>query len=77
MSSWVVYAGIITSNSAKLAEYQGFAVERIIYNKNYNHRTHDNDIALVKLRTPLNFSGDRYFINHMYSICATVCHVSH
>ncbi|XDV32502.1 hypothetical protein PO909_003297 [Leuciscus waleckii] len=56
VSSWVVYAGIITSNSAKLAEYQGFAVERIIYNKNYNHRTHDNDIALVKLRTPLNFS---------------------
>nr|XP_009289871.1 transmembrane protease serine 5 isoform X2 [Danio rerio] len=54
--SWVVYAGIITSNLAKLAQYQGFAVERIIYNKNYNHRTHDNDIALVKLKTPLNFS---------------------
>ncbi|TRY90617.1 hypothetical protein DNTS_003685, partial [Danionella cerebrum] len=54
--SWVVYAGILTSNSAKLAQYQGFAVERIIYNKNYNHRTHDNDIALVKLRAPLNFS---------------------
>uniref|UniRef100_A0A673NHF0 Transmembrane serine protease 5 n=1 Tax=Sinocyclocheilus rhinocerous TaxID=307959 RepID=A0A673NHF0_9TELE len=32
------------------------SVERIIYNKNYNHRTHDNDIALVKLRAPLNFS---------------------
>ncbi|XP_026081965.1 LOW QUALITY PROTEIN: transmembrane protease serine 5-like [Carassius auratus] len=56
VSSWVVYAGIVTSNSAKLAQYQGLAVERIIYNKNYNHRTHDNDIALVKLRTLLNFS---------------------
>ncbi|RXN03999.1 PIH1 domain-containing 2-like isoform X1 [Labeo rohita] len=56
VSSWVVYAGIVTSNSAKLAQYQGLAVERIIYNKNYNHRTHDNDIALVKLRAPLNFS---------------------
>uniref|UniRef100_A0A671NPC7 Transmembrane serine protease 5 n=1 Tax=Sinocyclocheilus anshuiensis TaxID=1608454 RepID=A0A671NPC7_9TELE len=56
LSGWVVYAGIVTSNSAKLAQYQGLAVERIIYNKNYNHRTHDNDIALVKLRTLLNFS---------------------
>uniref|UniRef100_A0A8C2HYF1 Transmembrane serine protease 5 n=1 Tax=Cyprinus carpio TaxID=7962 RepID=A0A8C2HYF1_CYPCA len=56
VSSWVVYAGIVTSNSAKLAQYQGLAVEKIIYNKNYNHRTHDNDIALVKLRAPLNFS---------------------
>ncbi|KTF90384.1 hypothetical protein cypCar_00011275, partial [Cyprinus carpio] len=56
VSSLVVYAGIVTSNSAKLAQYQGLAVERIIYNKNYNHRTHDNDIALVKLRTLLNFS---------------------
>uniref|UniRef100_A0A673JUC3 Transmembrane serine protease 5 n=1 Tax=Sinocyclocheilus rhinocerous TaxID=307959 RepID=A0A673JUC3_9TELE len=56
VSSWVVYAGIVTSNSAKLAQYQGLAVERIIYNKNYNHRMHDNDIALVKLRTLLNFS---------------------
>uniref|UniRef100_A0A9J7ZT78 Transmembrane serine protease 5 n=1 Tax=Cyprinus carpio carpio TaxID=630221 RepID=A0A9J7ZT78_CYPCA len=56
VSSWVVYAGFVTSNSAKLAQYQGLAVEKIIYNKNYNHRTHDNDIALVKLRAPLNFS---------------------
>lgn len=63
MSSWVVYAGILTSNSAKLAQYQSLAVERIIYNKNYNHRTHDNDIALVKLRTPFNFSGDQNSVN--------------
>uniref|UniRef100_A0A3B3IAQ9 Transmembrane serine protease 5 n=1 Tax=Oryzias latipes TaxID=8090 RepID=A0A3B3IAQ9_ORYLA len=31
-------------------------MEKIIYNKNYNHRTHDSDIALIKLRTPLNFT---------------------
>uniref|UniRef100_A0A3Q3GCR8 Transmembrane serine protease 5 n=1 Tax=Labrus bergylta TaxID=56723 RepID=A0A3Q3GCR8_9LABR len=30
--------------------------KKIIFNKNYNHRSHDNDIALIKLQTPLNFS---------------------
>ncbi|XP_060744879.1 transmembrane protease serine 5 [Tachysurus vachellii] len=56
VSSWVVYAGIVTRNAAKLAQYMGYTVEKIIYNKNYNHRSHDSDIALVKLRNPLNFS---------------------
>lgn len=58
MSSWVVYAGIVTRGSAKAAEHAGYAVEKIIYNKDYNHRSHDGDIALMKLRTPLNFSGE-------------------
>lgn len=57
VSSWVVYAGIVTRGSAKVAERSGYAVDKIIYNKEYNHRSHDGDIALVKLRTPLNFSG--------------------
>ncbi|XP_041851355.1 transmembrane protease serine 5 isoform X2 [Melanotaenia boesemani] len=56
VSSWVVYAGIVTRSSAKMAQHTGYAVEKIIYNKNYNHRTHDSDIALMKLQTPLNFS---------------------
>uniref|UniRef100_A0A3P8SH02 Transmembrane serine protease 5 n=1 Tax=Amphiprion percula TaxID=161767 RepID=A0A3P8SH02_AMPPE len=56
VSSWVVYAGIVTRSSAKMAQHTGYAVEKIIYNKNYNHRSHDSDIALMKLRTPLNFS---------------------
>ncbi|XP_046718735.1 transmembrane protease serine 5 [Silurus meridionalis] len=55
-SSWVVYAGIVSRNAAKLAQYMGHTVEKIIYNKNYNHRSHDSDIALIKLRKPLNFS---------------------
>lgn len=59
VSSWVVYAGIVTRSSAKMAQHRGYAVEKIIYNKNYNHRSHDSDIALMKLRTPLNFSGKR------------------
>uniref|UniRef100_A0A672FTI6 Transmembrane serine protease 5 n=1 Tax=Salarias fasciatus TaxID=181472 RepID=A0A672FTI6_SALFA len=56
VSSWVVYAGIVTRGSAKMAQQTGHAVEKIIYNKNYNHRSHDSDIALMKLRTPLAFS---------------------
>lgn len=57
VSSWVVYAGIVTRSSAKMSQHVGHAVEKIIYNKNYNHRSHDSDIALMKLQTPLNFSG--------------------
>ncbi|MBN3302541.1 TMPS5 protease, partial [Amia calva] len=56
VSSWVVYAGIVTRSSTKLVQHTGYAVEKIIYNKNYNHRSHDNDIALMKLKTPLNFT---------------------
>uniref|UniRef100_A0A8C7GLI0 Transmembrane serine protease 5 n=1 Tax=Oncorhynchus kisutch TaxID=8019 RepID=A0A8C7GLI0_ONCKI len=56
VSSWVVYAGIVTRSSAKMSQYIGYPVEKILYNKNYNPRSHDNDIALMKLRTPLNFS---------------------
>ncbi|XP_054462137.1 transmembrane protease serine 5 [Anoplopoma fimbria] len=56
VSSWVVYAGIVTRSSAKMAQHTGYTVEKIIYNKNYNHRSHDSDIALIKLLTPLNFS---------------------
>ncbi|KAJ8391246.1 hypothetical protein AAFF_G00095130 [Aldrovandia affinis] len=48
--------GIVTRSSAKLAQHAGYAVDKIIYNKNYNHRSHDNDIALMKLKTPLNFT---------------------
>lgn len=59
VSSWVVYAGIVTRGSAKATEHVGYAVEKIIYNKEYNHRSHDGDIALMKLRTPLNFSGQK------------------
>lgn len=66
VSSWVVYAGIVTRSSSKMAQHMGYAVEKIIYNKNYNHRSHDSDIALMKLRTPLNFSGQFERMNNMY-----------
>nr|XP_015193100.1 PREDICTED: transmembrane protease serine 5 isoform X3 [Lepisosteus oculatus] len=58
VSSWVVFAGVVTRSSTKLAQHTGYAVEKILYHKNYNHRSHDNDIALIKLKTPLNFTGE-------------------
>ncbi|XP_061829142.1 transmembrane protease serine 5 [Nerophis lumbriciformis] len=55
VSSWAAYTGLVT-HSAKMTEHVRHAVEKIIYNKNYKHVSHDSDIALMKLRTPLNFS---------------------
>ena len=57
VSSWMVYAGMVTRTTSKMAQDTGYAVEKIVYSRNYNHRSHDSDIALMKLRTPLNFSG--------------------
>ncbi|CAL8373783.1 unnamed protein product [Gadus morhua 'NCC'] len=56
VSSWMVYAGMVTRTTSKMAQDTGYAVEKIVYSRNYNHRSHDSDIALMKLRTPLNFS---------------------
>ena len=58
----MVYAGMVTRSTSKMAQYTGYAVEKIIYSRNYNHRSHDSDIALMKLRTPLNFSGGGFCV---------------
>uniref|UniRef100_K7FUB4 Transmembrane protease serine 5 n=1 Tax=Pelodiscus sinensis TaxID=13735 RepID=K7FUB4_PELSI len=54
VSSWLVFAGIITHVSVK--QQAGAAVEKIIYHPRYDDRSHDYDIALMKLTAPLNFS---------------------
>uniref|UniRef100_A0A452GQ31 Uncharacterized protein n=1 Tax=Gopherus agassizii TaxID=38772 RepID=A0A452GQ31_9SAUR len=55
VSSWLVFAGIIAHVS--VPQQAGAAVEKIIYHPRYDDRTHDHDIALMKLTTPLNFSN--------------------
>ncbi|XP_050777788.1 transmembrane protease serine 5-like isoform X1 [Gopherus flavomarginatus] len=55
VSSWLVFAGIIAHVS--VPQQAGAAVEKIIYHPRYDDRTHDYDIALMKLTTPLNFSN--------------------
>ncbi|XP_078540099.1 transmembrane protease serine 5 [Lissotriton helveticus] len=54
VSSWLVITGLVTQSSARIAE--GTTVEKIFYHQNYNDRTHDYDIAMMKLTIPLNFS---------------------
>ncbi|KAH1175496.1 hypothetical protein KIL84_008370 [Mauremys mutica] len=54
VSSWLVFAGIIAHVS--VPQQAGAAVEKIIYHPHYDDRSHDYDIALMKLTAPLNFS---------------------
>lgn len=53
-SGWTVRAGV-TRGSAK--QEAGVPVERVISHPLYNDNSMDYDIALMKLRVPLNFSG--------------------
>ncbi|XP_031455787.1 transmembrane protease serine 5, partial [Phasianus colchicus] len=52
-SGWTVHAGV-THGSAK--QEAGVPVERVISHPLYNDNSMDYDIALMKLRVPLNFS---------------------
>ncbi|CAM5121574.1 unnamed protein product [Natator depressus] len=54
VSSWLVFAGMIAHVSVQ--QQAGAAVEKIIYHPRYDDRSHDYDIALMKLTAPLNFS---------------------
>ncbi|XP_012368177.1 transmembrane protease serine 5 [Octodon degus] len=54
LSSWRVHAGLV-SHSA-VGPHQGAVLEKIIPHPFYNTQSHDYDIALLRLRTPLNFS---------------------
>uniref|UniRef100_A0A2K6EKA6 Transmembrane protease serine 5 n=2 Tax=Propithecus coquereli TaxID=379532 RepID=A0A2K6EKA6_PROCO len=54
LSSWRVHTGLV-SHSA-LRPHQGAMVERIIPHPFYSTQNHDYDVALLRLRTPLNFS---------------------
>ncbi|XP_072211073.1 transmembrane protease serine 5-like isoform X1 [Excalfactoria chinensis] len=53
VSGWMVRAGV-TRGSAK--QEAGLPVERVISHPLYNDNSMDYDIALMKLRVPLNFS---------------------
>ncbi|XP_056416886.1 transmembrane protease serine 2 [Hyla sarda] len=51
-SLWTAYAGSIQRSGG-----QALLVERIISHPNYNSETKDHDIALMKLKTSLSFTG--------------------
>ncbi|XP_010370688.2 transmembrane protease serine 5 isoform X1 [Rhinopithecus roxellana] len=54
LSSWRVYAGLVSHSAVR--PHQGAVVERIIPHPLYSAQNHDYDVALLRLRTPLNFS---------------------
>ncbi|XP_073922805.1 transmembrane protease serine 5 isoform X2 [Castor canadensis] len=54
LSSWRVHAGLVSHNAVR--PYQGAMVEKIISHPFYSAQSHDYDITLLQLRTPLNFS---------------------
>ncbi|XP_061683489.1 transmembrane protease serine 13a isoform X4 [Syngnathoides biaculeatus] len=51
---WRVYAGTLSLSNLP----EPFIVEKIILNPNYNNRTNDQDIALLKLAAEVNFNDD-------------------
>ncbi|NWW72061.1 TMPS5 protease, partial [Climacteris rufus] len=53
--AWQVFAGIVTHSS--LGQGAGVPVRDIIPHPLYNESSLDYDIALMRLRVPLNFSG--------------------
>ncbi|XP_007934794.2 transmembrane protease serine 5 [Orycteropus afer afer] len=54
LSSWRVHAGLVSHSATR--PHQGAVVERIIPHPLYSTQNHDYDVALLRLRTPLNFS---------------------
>lgn len=56
LSSWRVHAGLVSHSAVR--QQQGAMVEKIFPHPLYNAQNHDYDVALLQLRTPLNFSGE-------------------
>ncbi|XP_072342598.1 transmembrane protease serine 5-like isoform X2 [Scyliorhinus torazame] len=55
--NWLVYAGILDRQVILFSSVTSYAVEKIIYNRNYDSDSHDYDIALMKLKKPIEFSN--------------------
>ncbi|XP_043532492.1 transmembrane protease serine 5 [Chiloscyllium plagiosum] len=54
--SWLVYAGILDRQTILFSSVTSYSVEKIIYHDDYDDDTHDSDIALMKLKKPVEFS---------------------
>ncbi|TKS81018.1 Transmembrane protease serine 13 [Collichthys lucidus] len=50
---WTVYSGVVSLDRLP----QPYLVEKIILNENYNNKTNDLDVALLKLKSPVVFNG--------------------
>uniref|UniRef100_A0A3Q0QTS8 Transmembrane serine protease 13b n=1 Tax=Amphilophus citrinellus TaxID=61819 RepID=A0A3Q0QTS8_AMPCI len=51
-TNWKVYGGMVSLNSLP----EPYLVEKIILDENYNKTTNDQDVALLKLKSPVTFN---------------------
>ncbi|CAL8361869.1 unnamed protein product [Merluccius merluccius] len=52
LNNWHVYAGVLSQDDLP----PPYEVDKILLNENYNNKTNDQDIALLKLTAPVDFS---------------------
>ena len=52
---WAAFAGIL--KQSYMLYGSGYRVAKVISHPNYDSKTKNNDIALMKLQTPLTFNG--------------------
>ncbi|MEE6484690.1 hypothetical protein FKM82_013977 [Ascaphus truei] len=57
LSSWSIFAGIVSHSHTVRHATLPSTVEKIIYHEKYDDRSHDYDIALMKLEKSLNYSA--------------------
>lgn len=69
LSNWKALLGLHRQGGPQSLHTETRQVDRIIFNKIYNRRTKDGDIAMMHLETPVNFTGVPavYSIWHKYS----------
>lgn len=53
-SKWRVYGGVVSQDKLP----SPYLVEKIIVNENYNNVTNDQDIAILKLASPVDFTSE-------------------
>lgn len=68
LSSWRVRVGLVSHSMVRT--HQGAVVERIIPHPLYSAQNHDYDVALLRLRTPLDFSGEALALGEQAVGCA-------
>ncbi|KAJ8347859.1 hypothetical protein SKAU_G00264480 [Synaphobranchus kaupii] len=56
LSNWKVLLGLHSQGDPPSLHTEARQVDRIIFNKIYNRRTKDGDIAMMHLETPVNFT---------------------
>lgn len=52
-NNWKAYVGVVSLNDVLTS----YSVERIILNENYDSNTNDQDVALLKLASQVNYNG--------------------